>query len=199
MFHDVRLREDVERGARGGPRFKTTVIGVGSGFEQRNQEWAFSRAQWDIGYGIADHVTYTQVLDFFMARRGRLHGFRFKDWSDFEAADIQLGIGDGLVTDFQLVKTYVDSASTYTRKITRPVESTIVIKVDSVVQTLTTDYTIEPLGIIRFVTAPAGAEVVTATFEFDVPVRFDTDELDLELLWYDAGEYPEINILEIRE
>lgn len=198
-FHDVRLDVDVERGARGGPQFKTTVIGVGSGSEQRNQEWVFARGTWDISYGLQNKVSYSALLDFFMARRGRFHAFRFKDWTDFEAAASQLGIGDNVNVDFQLVKLYTDAASTYTRKITRPITSTIQIFVDAALQTLTTHYTIGALGVITFVTAPAPAEVVTATFEFDVPVRFDLDELNIEALWYDAAEFPEINILEIRE
>lgn len=198
-FHDIRLREDVERGSRGGPAFKTTVIGVASGNEQRNQEWQYSRGLWDISYGIDNKQSYSEVIDFFMARRGRLHAFRFKDWTDFEAEDVQLGIGDGSITDFQLIKTYADAASTYTRKITRPVTATIQVFVDSVEQTLTTDYTIGSLGLIQFVSPPAMSEVVTATFEFDVPVRFDTDELQVAPLWYDAAEFPSIEIVEIRE
>lgn len=199
-FHDVQLNVDVERGAKGGPRFNTTVIGFGSGFEQRNQEWEFARGEWDLSYGVQTKDDYSTLIEFFVARRGRAHGFRFKDWSDFEAlTPQQLGVGDDAETDFQLVKLYTDVASTYTRNITRPVTITVQVFIDDVLQTLTTDYTIEPLGIIRFLTAPAGAEVVTATFEFDLPVRFDIDKMDVQLEWYNAGELPDITVLEIRE
>ena len=198
-FHNVRLNEDIEKGSKGGPRFKTTVIGFGSGFEQRNQEWQFARGEWDASYGIQNKNDYSLILDFFMARRGRTHTFRFKDWTDFEATVVQLGIGDGANADFQLIKTYADAASTYTRVITRPIETSINIFIDGVLQTVTTDYTVDALGLITFVSAPLAAEVVTATFEFDVPVRFDIDKLDIEAEWYNAAGLPEITIVEIRE
>ncbi len=198
-FHNVRLPVDIERGARGGPMFNTTIIGFGSGFEQRNQEWVLARGQWDAAYGIQNKDDYTRLIDFFTARRGRFHAFRFKDWSDFEAEDIVLGLGDGANFDFQLIKTYGDAASTYTRKITRQIDTTLTLEVDGVPQVITTDYTIGALGLITFVVAPPLDDVVTATFEFDNPVRFDIDKLDLEVEWYNAAALPEIIIMELRE
>lgn len=199
MFHDVRLEENVERGAQGGPRFKTTIIGVGSGNEQRNQEWSVSRAEWDLSYGITSNTDFEQVRDFFYARRGRAFAFRFKDWTDYAATEQELGLGDDMNTDFQLIKTYGDSAATYTRKITRPVSGTVVIRIDGTPQTEGVDYDIGSLGLIEFDTAPGPGEVVDADFEFDTPVRFDVDFLELEVALYNAGSYPSITIREIRE
>lgn len=202
MFHDVRLREDVERGARGGPRFKTTVVEMGSGFEQRNQDWQFARAEYDISYGIMDHDTYSEVVEFFNARRGRAFGFRFKDWSDYEAEDVLIGTGDGSTVEFQLIKAYSDAASTYNRTITRPVNGTLTITVDGVTQTegAGDDYTVDySTGVVTFNSAPAVGLEVRATFEFDVPVRFDVDHLDLDVVWYDAASIPELVLREIRE
>jgi len=199
-FHDVQLPVDVERGAVGGPRFNTTVVGFGSGFEQRNQEWQLARGEWDLSYGAQNKEDYSSLIEFFVARRGRQHGFRFKDWSDFEATVVQQGIGNGVNKDFQLIKLYTDVASTYTRIISRPILSTLTVFVDAVPQTGGgTDYTLGALGLVTFVVAPAVAEVVTATFEFDLPARFDTDKLDVQLEWYNAGELPDITILELRE
>lgn len=199
VFHDVRLDVGLERGARGGQLFKTTVIGYGTGFEQRNQEWEFARGQWDAGYGVHDKDGYTLLIAFFAARRGRLHSFRFKDWSDFEAENQLFGIGDGAEVDFQLVKNYTDAGDTYVKRITRQIDSTLQIFIDDVLQTITVDYTIGALGVITFVVAPLLNEVITATFEFDLPVRFDIDKLDLEVEWYNAAALPDITIIEIRE
>lgn len=199
-FHDVQLSVDVERGAKGGPRFQTTVIGFGSGFEQRNQEWQFARGEWDLSYGIQTKDDYTDLIAFFAARRGRAHAFRFKDWSDFEATTVVIGTGDAAETDFQIVKLYTDIASTYTRNITRPIENTLTVFLDGAPQIGGgTDYTLNALGIVSFNSPPGGSVVVTATYEFDLPVRFDIDKLDVKLEWYNAGELPDITILEIRE
>lgn len=199
MFHDVRLQEDVEQGARGGPGFKTTIIGVGSGNEQRNKEWQLARARWDISYGITGGAQFGGVLAFFYARNGRAYGFRFKDWSDYSVTGQVLGDGDGSNTDFQLIKTYGDVANTYIRVITRPVSGTLTVYVDAVEQTEGVDYTLGSRGVVQFSSPPPMGDEVTADFEFDVPVRFDVDELELDVTRSDTASYRSIEIIEIRE
>lgn len=197
-FHEVRLPDDVERGATGGPGFSTTITELGSGFEQRNADWAKARLGFDIGYGIQDKAGFQEVLRFFYARRGRLYGFRFKDWSDFEATDQTIGTGDGVITQFQLQKTYSDAGGSYVRPINKPVDGTVVIYVDDVVVD-PADYTVDyTTGVVTFDTPVANAAVVTADFEFDVPVRFDVDKADVDLVWSNAGSVPNIPIVELR-
>lgn len=203
-FHDVQLPTNIERGARGGPRFRTGVVTTISGYENRNAEWSQARQEWDLGYGIQTNADYSTVRDFFYARRGKLHGFRFKDWSDYSVTGQSIGTGDGVETDFQLVKSYTDSGGTYTRTILLPVTSptnTVTVYVNAVEQTIITDYTIETGGIIRFTggSIPTAGQPVTADFEFDIPVRFDVDNFDLELEWVEAGAIPSIPIKELRQ
>lgn len=198
-FHDVRLPEDVERGAKGGPRFQTSVIAFSNGGEQRNIDWAKARARFDIGYGIDGRSEFERIISFFRARRGRAYGFRFKDWSDYNATDEALGVGDGANAAFQLLKTYEPSGPlAYVRKITRPVAASIAIKVSGVTSTF---WTLGALGVITFTGGhiPALAAPVTATYEFDIPVRFDIDEFDLTLEMYLAGEIESIPVIELRE
>lgn len=197
MFHDVRLPEDVERGASGGPGFRTSIVTTVSGREQRNIEWQLARAVWEIGYGLRDSNDYTELLDFFYARRGRAYGFRFKDWTDYTTGLETLGLGDGSNRNFQLFKTYIDTALNYTRPITRPVVGSIIgVKVAGVAA----GYVLNPLGIINLNVAPAiGAVVTVDSFEFDVPVRFDMDNLMTEVEWVEAGSNPDITVIEIRE
>lgn len=203
LFDSVRLPEDVERGAKGGPRFKTTVVPLVSGREQRNIDWSLARAAWDIGYGMDNKAYYSTVQDFYYARRGKGRGFRFKDWSDFECIDELIGIGDGANLLFQSLKTYgADDDAPYIRVLTRLVAGTLVVRVDGVVKTLTTHYTVAvETGIITFTggNAPANLKEVRIDVEFDVPVRFDTDEFDLTLELADAGEVLSLPIVEIRE
>jgi uncharacterized protein (TIGR02217 family) len=195
MFDDVRLPEEVERGATGGPRFQTSITVLATGREQRNVDWATQRGLWEIGYGIQTKDDFQAVLAFFYARQGKARGFRFKDWSDFEATSTALGTGTGLQTDFQLIKPYT-SLVTYNRRITRPVTGTIAVTTNgSPIAT----WTLQPLGVIRFNTAPAAGVAIAASFQFDVPVRFDTDEFRLNLETFDAGAVEQLSVVELRE
>jgi uncharacterized protein (TIGR02217 family) len=197
-FDDVRLPDDIEQGARGGPAFKTSVIVLSSGEEQRNEEWSQTRGAWNVGYGITRKSEISDVVRFWLARRGRSRGFRFKDWSDFEGANELLGTGDGAATDFQLVRHYTDVV-TFTKRITRPVAASVVVTVNAVA---TGAFTLQPGGIVRLTApAPVGHQV-RATFEFDVPVRFDDDKLDVNMIHaagLGAGSIPSIMITELRE
>jgi uncharacterized protein (TIGR02217 family) len=194
-FDDIRLPDDVEKGAVGGPTFQTTVTTFVAGREQRNANWPSQRCRYDISYGIDTKSKFSAVLRFFYARQGKARGFRFKDWSDFESDVEELGTGDGTNKDFQLVKNYT-SLLTYQRKITRPIVGTIVVYKDGVVAT---GWSLLPLGLIRFDTAPTAGVVVSAEFEFDVPVRFNKDEMRVNLEIFDAGGIEAIELVEIRE
>lgn len=199
-FDDVRLPEDIERGAKGGPRFMTTIIQFASGIEQRNQDWDQQRCEYDIGYGIESKEDWMDVLSFFYARRGRHRGFRYKDWADYQATDEILGIGDDVNRVFQLQKTY----GTYVRKILRPVNGTVKVYVDGV-QRLAGFAINYSTGVITF-NAPIGSDpvfpatgqVVSASFDFDVPVRFESDNLQVELEWELVGQIGGIRLLEIK-
>ena len=83
-FHAVRAPDNISRGARGGPERRTQIAELTSGAEERNASWANSRRRYDVAYGIRRVDDLAAVVAFFEARSGRLHGFRFKDWADFE-------------------------------------------------------------------------------------------------------------------
>lgn len=191
-IHDTRLPVDVERGARGGPGFLTTITTMESGAEQRNIEWSAARGEWDIGYGIRKREDLEAVLAFFYARNGRAHGFRFKDWLDFKVTAGTVGT-TGVATTRQLQKTYPDTVSGYVREIVLPIEDTLIVYVDNLV---TENYTLGSNGVLTFEEDPG--ENVKATFEFDVPARFDIDRLNVSLEHYEAGEIVSIPIVELR-
>lgn len=197
-FHDVRLPEDVERGAAGGPEFKTTIQQLNSARENRNIDWSRARHSWDIGYGIGDTTVFGVVRRFFYSRRGRGHSFRFKDWSDFELDRAVIATGDGSETDFQIVKKYTDAAATYSRPLTKIVASTYSVWVNNVLQTETTDYTIDlTTGIVTFLSAVTDTHDIEVECEFDVPVRFDVDKIDVTLELYNKGAIPNLPIIEV--
>lgn len=177
-----RLPSRIEKGAVGGPGFQTTIVVASSGHEQRIVEWDEARGRWDVGYGIRDGADVMEVVAHHRACFGRAYPFLFKDWSDYQAADELIGIGDGSTAVFQLIKTYnaYDDdgaiARSYERDITAPKLSTVVIEVDGEVVSSDT-YTVSEVGVVTFDSPPVSSGVITWTGEFDVVVRFDIDQL----------------------
>jgi len=203
-FHDVRFPLTLANGTRGGPQFATQIVTTASGFEQRNSAWADARASYDAGTGIRSEADIALLVAFFRARRGQAHAFRFVDPLDrYSGAgsasplDQALGKGDGVTTRFGLVKTYGTGVDVQTRRITRPVDGTVVVAVGG--QPRLTGWAVAAGGFIDFDRAPAAGLMVTAGFEFDVPVRFAQDHIDATLGAWRAGEVPAVPLIEVRE
>jgi uncharacterized protein (TIGR02217 family) len=207
-FHEVRFPLRLALGATGGPVRRTDIVNLSNGREQRNQRWRDSRRSYDAGSGVKSLADLYAVLEFFEARGGQLHGFRFRDPVDWKscapgeavsAVDQGIGTGDGETAAFQLVKTYADSGGSWVRRIVKPVAGTVVVSVNGVTaadEALSVDVV---TGIITFVDGhvPAVGDVVCAGYEFDVPVRFDTDRIDVNLAHFDAGRIPTIPLAEV--
>ncbi|MDR3475184.1 MAG: DUF2460 domain-containing protein [Devosia sp.] len=206
-FHATRFPLGVALGAHGGPERLTDIITLKSGAEERNARWANSRRRYNAGYGVKSRADMQAVLAFFEERRGRFHSFLWRDGLDFSSnggsgaptpADQRIGTGDGATTQFQLTKTYGASFDPYLRPITKPVAGSVRVAVAGVEQT--TGFAVDTLtGIVTFTAAPAAGAAVTAGFLFDVPVRFDTDRLDIELTSFDAADASSIPLVEVNE
>jgi uncharacterized protein (TIGR02217 family) len=206
-FHEVRFPDDISRGARGGPERRTQVVELASGDEERNASWADSRRRYDAAYGIRRADDLAAVVAFFEARNGRLHGFRWKDWGDFKSGlpsapltpiDQALGTGDGTTTAFQLVKRYESGSQAWTRRIVKPVAGTVRVALDGVEPAPSSWSVNMTTGIVTFDAAPSAGVLLTAGFEFDVPVRFDTDRLDVTWDLDRLGSIASIPLVEVR-
>lgn len=207
-FHDVRFPTSISFGSTGGPERRTEIVTLSNGFEERNAAWAHSRRRYDAGLGVRTLDELHDVVGFFEARMGRLFGFRWKDWADYKsgppgqtvtAADQEIGTGDGATTVFLLGKSYTSGTASYLRPISKPVAGTVQIAVDGSAQVDGTDFTIDTsTGEVTFTAAPANTSVITAGFEFDVPVRFDADRIETNVTTFAAGEIPEIPVIEVR-
>ena len=139
-----------------------------------------------------------------------LYGFRFRDRADFKSCapdatpgplDQKVGVGDGAKRVFSLVKTYGGAFAPYVRDITKPVVGTVRIAVAGAEKNASNDFDVDAdAGIVTFKAghAPPAGAVITAGFVFDVPVRFDTDYLEVDFAAFDAGEIPKIPIIEIQ-
>jgi uncharacterized protein (TIGR02217 family) len=205
-FHEVRFPEAIGRGARGGPERRTHVIELASGDEERNASWANSRRRYNVSYGIRRADDLAAVVAFFEARNGRLHGFRFRDWSDYRSGppsqnpsplDQPIGTGDGTTTAFQLVKRYASGAQAWVRSITKPIAGSVRVALGGVEQ-LSGWSVSTTTGLVTFATPPPPSVAVTAGFEFDVPVRFDSDALEVTLDLERLGSITSIPLVEIR-
>jgi uncharacterized protein (TIGR02217 family) len=196
-FHDVRFPPDISYGASGGPGYSTSVITVASGHERRNSNWQAARGRWNVAHGLKKREQVAALIAFFRARRGRAYGFRFKDWTDFQGLAQVIGTGNGSLKTFQLVKNYASGGVIESRTITKPVAGTVKVYRNGVL--VTSGVTIDTAtGIVTFSTAPGSGVIVTADFEFDVPARFDTDQMDLTIETYQLGSWGQVPVVEIR-
>lgn len=208
-FHEVQFPLDVALKSRGGPQRRTEVVVTGSGREERNARWAHARRRYDAGYGIKTLADLARVVAFFEERRGRLTGFRWRDRLDDRSCspgreptplDQPIGTGDGTTARFQLAKTYGSAFSPYVRPIAKPVAGSVVVAVAGAALAMGTEVTVDATtGWVTLAAAriPGPGQGVTAGFRFDVPVRFDTDELLVDLAAFEAGEIPHIPLVEI--
>jgi uncharacterized protein (TIGR02217 family) len=208
-FHEVRFPTQIARRATGGPERRTEVVTLSTGAEERNSRWADSRRRYEVGYGIRTLDEIHAVIAFFEERRGRLTGFRFKDHADFRSGaplstptpmDQAIGVGDGATRTFMLVKRYGSGATAWVRAIAKPVAGSVRVAVAGV-ETPPAKFTVDTVtGAVTFAAdaTPAAGRSVTAGFEFDVPVRFDTDRLAIDLAAFQAGDIPSIPLVEIR-
>jgi len=208
-FHDVRFPLAVAFGSSGGPERRTEVVALASGHEERNARWAFSRRRFNAGTGIRSVADIHTLIAFFEERRGQLHGFRWRDRSDWKSGppdatptpgDQTIGTGDGVTTEFQLIKTYGGAFAPFLRDITKPVAGTVRVAVDGVEQSEASQFIVDTAtGMVSFLVGsiPAAGTLITAGYEFDVPVRFDSDRLTINLAAFDAGDVPSIPIVEL--
>ena len=187
---------------------RNEVVTLSNVFEERNTPWAHSRRRYDAGVGMRSHDDIALLTAFFEARCGQLHGFRWKDWSDYKSCapsgtpefrDQRIGTGDGLTRVFPRSKTYTSGSHGYLRSIVKPVEGTVLVGISTDEQILGVDFDLDAAaGLVTFAEPPDAGEPITAGFEFDVPVRFDTDMIQTSVAGFQAGEVPNVPVVEIR-
>ncbi|MNU37418.1 hypothetical protein D3C71_260720 [compost metagenome] len=200
-FHEVRLPARLAFGSTGGVERRTEITTLGSGFERRSTPWAEGRRRYLIGAGLRSLDDMAALTAFFEARRGRLYGFRFRDFADFKscapgeavaATDQRIGTGDGARRSFGLSKAYGD----HERRIAKPVEGSARVAVGGVE---TTAFSVDQVtGEVTLAVAPTPGAAVTAGFVFDVPVRFDADRIEVTLESFGAGRMVAMPLIEVR-
>lgn len=199
-FHEERLPARLAFGSTGGVERRTEVVTLASGWERRSTPWALGRRRYLIGANLRSLDDMAALTAFFEARRGRLYGFRFRDFADFKscapggevaATDQALGVGDGTRRTFQLVKRYGDVM----RPIRKPVAGSVRVAAGGIEVGFSLEAT---TGEATLETAPAAGAAVTAGFVFDTPVRFDTDRIEATLESFGAGRMAAVPLIEVR-
>lgn len=207
-FHEVRFPASLSFGSAGGPERRTEIVTLANGHEERNTPWAHSRRRYDAGLGLRSLDDLAALVAFFEARRGQMFGFRWKDWGDYRscppsrlpsAEDQPIGVGDGVRRVFSLVKSYEAGPDPYFRPIRKPVAGTVVIALAGETRREGVDWQVDlATGDVTFDVAPDLGVTVSAGFEFDVPVRFDTDRIVVSVASFQAGEVPDVPVVEVR-
>ena len=198
-FQEIEFTRGIAFHSTGGPSFLTTVNQALSGMEQRNQNWQNARAKWTISLTAlpSDQLVSTQLSyinslrTFFLNMGGKANGFRFYDPLDNSFTNQIIGVGNGVQTIFQLVKTYTIGSQTYQRNVTKPITASVINYLgQSLTNTVSFKDTSGPLnswtldyttGLVTFGSAIADGQVIYATGSFDYPVRFDVDELPIKI------------------
>lgn len=201
-FHEVKLPARLAFGSTGGVERRTEIVTLGSGFERRSTPWAQGRRRYLIGANLRSLDDMAELTAFFEARRGQLFGFRFKDFADFKSCapgemistgDQVLGAGDGARTTFALAKAYGDQS----RDIRKPVAASVRVAVGGV-EIAPTAFQITGTGLVTLDEAPVSGATVTAGFQFDTPVRFDADRIEVTLESFGAGRMAAMPLIEVR-
>lgn len=203
LFHEARLPARLAFGCVGGVERRTEVVTLASGFERRTGAWSVGRRRYLIATAPRPLDEVAELLAFFEARGGRLAGFRFRDPTDWKscapsaqpaATDQPLGAGDGTRKTFQLAKTYGETV----RPIAKPVAGTVKLAVGGVALAASAFTADATSGRVTLAAAPAAGAAVTAGFEFDTPVRFDLDRLDVTLEGFAAARVAACALVEVR-
>ncbi|MCF6316000.1 MAG: DUF2460 domain-containing protein [Marinosulfonomonas sp.] len=207
-FHEVRFPANLSFGSVGGPERRTEIVTLANGFEERNTPWAHSRRRYDAGLGMRSLDDVELMVAFFEARQGQLFGFRWKDWADFKSgkpsvdpdfSDQVFAIGDGVTAVFPLNKTYASGEGIYVRPITKPVAGTVKVGIQGDLLQEAIHFDVDTAtGMVTFDHPPDEGVEVTAGFEFDVPVRFDTDRIQTSVASFQAGQVPNVPVVEVR-
>lgn len=207
-FHEVRFPESLSFGSLGGPQRRTDVVTLANGFEERNTPWAHSRRVYDAGLGMRSIDDLQVLVGFFEARMGQMHAFRWKDWSDYKSSkasaevafnDQSIAIGDGVTAAFQLVKNYASGDQVYKRPIKKPVKGTVRAGIEQDEFRDGVEYDVDhATGIITFAHPPELDAEIFAGYHFDVPVRFDADRILTSMASFEAGQVPDVPVIEVR-
>ncbi len=196
-FYEILFPDNISVGAVGGPSFATTISTTNNKNEVRSSNWSSGRNLYKINCNILSDSQIADLLSLFNICLGKAVGFRLKDYSDFIAISSIIATGDGVIKIFQLVKQYNFGGYSYTKIIYKPVINSVKLYVNNV--QIQTGFSIDfSTGIITFLQPLAVGVLLTADFNFDVPVRFNADNLDIIYNGKNKSAIQNLELIEIK-
>lgn len=204
-FHDVQFPPQVSYGSSGGPKFKTTVLELASGYEKRNIEWSKIRAEYDVSQGVKTTEDMDVLRAFFYARQGRAYSFRFKDWGDYILEKQGIGVTDASTAQFSTYKRYSSGGVDFDRPIDKIVSGTVSVWHNSILLSEGvggSEYQVNLLTGVITIGATLAATIgdnVEIACQFDVAVRFDIDHLNASHDFFNVESWSSIPLLEVRD
>lgn len=169
---DARMSPKVEAGFSVVVGSSTLIRNLKNGRERRNANWVGKKRRYTASYAEWDREMREDLLAMVMVADGMTYSFLFKDHLDWRVTGQSLGTAPSGTTAVQLKRSYTKGSVTRWRDITKPVAGTVTVYEDGVAKEGTLD---AGTGLFTPSTAWAGG-VLTWSGEFDVPVRFATDE-----------------------
>jgi uncharacterized protein (TIGR02217 family) len=203
-FDEVRFPEDVSFGSSGGPTFKTSIFEAYRGGEKRNIDWASPLMEFDVAYGIKTDEQMARVIAFFNARQGKLRGFRYKNWANYQIINDNIAIGDGLSNRLPIIRTYgFPATQTYKRLYKIVLGSVSGVRIGNETLVEGEDYAIDyNSGEIIFSAdriPGEGTPIKVTNLEFDEPVRFDIDNLNIVIEAFNNNSISQLPLVGIRD
>lgn len=199
------------------PEWSTQITRVDSGAEGANQRWADPLRKFSSPEGIRSMAVFEDIKDQWLVMGGPAHTWPLRDPTDFASVrlhcmgevpdltglDQAVGAGDGITTEFRLLKTYTRGAFSYVREIQLPIVSTVIVLVDGVdpaTLPIPLAHTVSRYGgVVTFTPAPLAGAVITAGFLFDIEVRFEDDNVFAGIVKsITVAGYHDISLVEVR-
>jgi uncharacterized protein (TIGR02217 family) len=151
--------------------------------------WSSEKYTWELTFDFlrangafgATSDEWQNLQNFFNQIAGRLSTFLYRDADDNQAVLQFIGIGDGVTTQFQCVRSLGTSGEA--TPILAPNFDTNGTVFLNGVQTATAVYFKygnnqgQPAGVLQFSPAPPQGTIITATFPYFWPCRFDDDKM----------------------
>lgn len=175
------------------PVWSTAIAEATSGRERRRKLWSYPRWRFKLTYEVLRDVSggrdLLTLFTFFNAHAGRSAEFGFLDATDNAVTAQFFGVGDGMATLFQLLRTASSGGSIFTEPV-RAIYGAPKLYANAVLIPAS-NYTVDDYGVVTFATPPAAAAQLTWTGQYLFHVRFNQDELSpaqmMQTLWSLSG------------
>ena len=194
MFYDIVFPESISMKSSYIIEYNTIINKSKNGNELRIPNYDYPLLSYNVINDIKTKKELEDIINFFKLVKGRAYGFKFKDWLDYKVINQNIAVADGEQKDFQLIKTYNINNKLQTRKITKPKQVNIFTNNQDITTNISINY---ENGIITFNTPPEKDTIISASFEFYVPVRFDNDKIEIVMKNEKVGEIKDLKIVEL--